>query len=107
MSPARRAPSASAAMPETLTSVGPPSARAVCRVGMVSGSTPTTLAVPSVAAATPAMSPPATHGHDDGVDLPRQVVQDLQTERARSGCDRRLVIGVAVHGTGRLRVLDR
>ena len=39
MSPRRRAPRESAATPETLTSVGPPSASAVCSVGIVAGST--------------------------------------------------------------------
>jgi hypothetical protein len=35
------------------------------------------------------------------------VVEDLEAECARSGGDRRLVVGVAVHGTGRLCVFDR
>ena len=58
ISPTRRAPRESAAIPETATSTGWPAARAACRVGMLKGSTATTRARPSAAAATPAYSPP-------------------------------------------------
>ena len=74
------------------------------RVAAVSGSTPTTRQ--PTAEATPADEPAAADRHDDRVDV-RQILLDLETERAVAGLEHRVVEGMHEDPPRLLRVREQ